>query len=89
MGTSTRVWESIKTQGNWGEMILERILEVSGLTKGVQYDVQEYHQSESGEKLFPDVVIHLPEDRHMVIDSKVSLVAYEQFVNAEDERASP
>ncbi len=72
-----------KTQGNWGEMILERILEVSGLRKGEEYTVQESHSLDGG-RLQPDVVIHLPEDRHLVIDSKVSLKAYEEYMSLED-----
>ena len=76
---------STKTQGNWGEMILEKILEASGLRKGVEYDVQESHSKDDGSRVQPDVVIHLPEDRHIVIDAKVSLIAYEQYVNAEED----
>ena len=76
---------SSKTQGNWGEMILERILESSGLRKGQEYEVQESHTREDGSRAQPDVIIHLPEDRHMVIDAKVSLTAYEEYVNADDD----
>ncbi|NJW52763.1 DNA recombination protein RmuC [Salinimicrobium oceani] len=74
-----------KTQGNWGELILERVLEKSGLVKDREYFVQQAHESEEGKKLLPDVVLHLPGDKRMVIDSKVSLVAYEKYVNEEDE----
>lgn len=74
-----------KTQGNWGELILERVLEKSGLAKDREYFVQKSHENEEGKKLLPDVVLHLPGDKRMVIDSKVSLVAYEKYVNEEDE----
>ena len=74
-----------KTQGNWGEIILENILEQSGLRKGVEYELQATLKSEEGKSYRPDVIIHMPEDRDIIIDSKVSLVAYERFVNAEDE----
>jgi DNA recombination protein RmuC len=74
-----------KTQGNWGELILERVLERSGLTKDREYFVQQTNQDSDGNKLIPDVVIHLPNDKKMVIDSKVSLTAYERYVNEEDE----
>jgi len=76
---------SSKTQGNWGEMILEKILESSGLRKGHEYDVQESHSREDGSRAQPDVIIHLPEERHIVVDAKVSLNAYEEYVNAEDD----
>lgn len=76
---------SSKTQGNWGELILERVLEASGLRKGEEYDVQESHTRDDGSRAQPDVVIHLPEDRHLVVDAKVSLTAYEEYVTAEDE----
>lgn len=74
-----------KTQGNWGEFILERILEKSGLTKGREYKVQESFSTENGNRLQPDVVIELPEKKHIIIDSKVSLVGYERYVNANSE----
>ncbi len=73
-----------KAQGNWGEMILERILEVSGLRKGEEYTLQESHTRDDGSRVQPDVVIHLPEDRHMIIDSKVSLNAYDDYINKDD-----
>jgi DNA recombination protein RmuC len=76
---------SAKSQGNWGELILERVLEASGLRKGVEYDVQESHGREDGSRAQPDVVIHLPQDRHLVVDAKVSLVAYEEHASADDD----
>lgn len=74
-----------KKQGNWGELILERILESSGLVKGQEYTTQDVTYNEEGDRLFPDVVIQLPDEKQIIIDSKVSLIAYERFVNAEDE----
>lgn len=76
---------SVKAQGSWGELVLERVLEASGLRKGVEYDTQESHTREDGSRAQPDVVIHLPEDRHLVVDAKVSLTAYEGYVIAEDD----
>jgi DNA recombination protein RmuC len=73
-----------KIQGNWGELVLERVLEKSGLEKGREYDVQQSFTID-GQKRIPDVIVHLPEGKKMIIDSKVSLVAYEKFVNEEDE----
>ena len=73
----------VKKQGNWGEVILERVLERSGLTKGVEYEMQYSVRSNDGDVLRPDVVIRLPDNKHLVVDSKVSLVAYEQFVSAD------
>jgi DNA recombination protein RmuC len=72
-----------KAQGNWGELILERVLEASGLRKGHEYDVQESHTRADGSRAQPDVVVHLPEDRHLIVDAKVSLTAYEEHANAE------
>ena len=74
-----------KSQGNWGEFILESILEKSGLVKGREYVVQESITAESGKRFQPDVIIKLPENKSIVIDSKVSLVGYERFVSSEDE----
>ena len=73
---------SSKTQGNWGELILERVLEASGLRRGIEYHVQQSHSREDGTRVQPDVVIHLPEERHLVVDAKVSLLAYEECVRA-------
>jgi DNA recombination protein RmuC len=74
-----------KTQGNWGEFILESILEKSGLLKGREYFVQESMTSEDGRRFQPDVIVKLPEDKHVIIDAKVTLVAYERFVNSDVE----
>src|SRR3972149_10412908 len=74
-----------KTQGNWGEFILESILEKSGLVKGREYVVQESITAESGRRFQPDIIIKLPENKSIVIDSKVSLVGYERFVSSEIE----
>ncbi len=74
-----------KTRGTWGEVVLERVLESSGLAQGREYEVQLSLRSEGGKVYQPDVVIHLPEDRHVVVDSKVSLVAYEAYCSADDE----
>lgn len=74
-----------KMQGNWGEVILEKILERSGLAKDIEYITQFQTSNESGKTIKPDVVVLLPDNKHIVIDSKVSLTAYESFVNADDE----
>jgi DNA recombination protein RmuC len=74
-----------KMQGNWGEMILERVLEISGLCKGRDYELREFYERGDGHRGQPDVVINLPGGRHLVIDSKTSLTDYEQFVNAVDD----
>lgn len=72
-----------KTQGNWGEIILESILEKSGLAKDREYVVQQSYIAEHGRRLQPDVVVNYPGDRHVVIDSKVSLTAYERYASAD------
>lgn len=74
-----------KLQGNWGEMILERALELSGLKKGVEFDTQVSLSDNDGKRQIPDVVVHIPGDKDIVIDSKVTLTAYESMVNAEEE----
>lgn len=74
-----------KAQGNWGEVILERVLEKSGLMRDREYVVQESVTTEDGRRLQPDVVIKLPENKNLVVDSKVSLVDYERFASAETE----
>ena len=74
-----------KMQGNWGELILERVLEKSGLEKGREYEVQQSFVNEDGNRVFPDVVINLPDGKKMIVDSKVSLTAYEKYSNEEDD----
>lgn len=74
-----------KMQGNWGELVLERVLEKSGLEKGREYEVQQSYTTEDGNRVFPDVVINLPDGKKMVVDSKVSLVAYEKYINEDDD----
>jgi len=74
-----------KAQGNWGELVLERVLEKSGLQKDSEYFVQQSFLNNEGKRIMPDVVIHLPDDKKMIIDSKVSLTAYEQYINADEE----
>jgi len=74
-----------KTQGNWGELVLERVLEKSGLEKDREYFVQQSFQLEDGSRVMPDVVLHLPDQKKMIIDSKVSLTDYERLVNADTE----
>ena len=74
-----------KTQGSWGELVLERILEKCGLTKGVEYETQASYQDDDGVRRMPDVVIHLPEGKNLIIDAKVSLTAYEKAANAGSE----
>ena len=78
-----------KIQGNWGELVLERVLEKSGLEKDREYFMQSSYTTDDGKRVLPDVVLHLPDRKKMIIDSKVSLVAYERFVNEEDEGQRP
>ena len=81
----------VKKQGNWGEVVLERILERSGLNEGEQgYQKQFSDTSEDGKRILPDIVINLPDNKHIIVDSKVSLIAYERAVNAatEEERVA-
>ena len=77
-----------KKQGNWGEVILERVLERSGLTKDQEYRLQASLQDEDGRRFQPDAIIDLPDEKQLVVDSKVSLVSYERYVNSttEEER---
>ncbi|MGE4587496.1 MAG: DNA recombination protein RmuC [Mangrovibacterium sp.] len=85
-GNLTRALKGdVKKQGNWGEFVLERILEGSGLTEGREYERQYSTRGEDGSRLQPDIVIRLPGEKHLIVDSKVSLVAYERLVNASDE----
>jgi len=76
-----------KTQGNWGELILEKILENSGLREGHEYETQGAYRDEEGKLFKPDVLVHLPDEKDIVVDSKVSLVAYERYMNAQDDES--
>lgn len=75
-----------KTRGNWGELVLERILESSGLIAGEEYVTQHSDTNQENRRIQPDVIIKLPDEKHLIIDSKVSLVAYDQYIGAEDEK---
>lgn len=74
-----------KKQGNWGEVILERVLERSGLIKGQEYKLQASVQEQDGRRLQPDAIIYLPDEKHLIVDSKLSMIAYERAVNADTE----
>jgi DNA recombination protein RmuC len=74
-----------KAQGNWGEIQLERILEASGLIKGREYEVQVSAHNEEGKRYIPDVIVHLPEKKDVIVDSKVSLVAYDRYHSADSD----
>jgi len=75
-----------KTQGNWGELILERLLERTGLTEGVEFEREKSFTDQEGKRLRPDVIINMPDNKHVVIDSKVSLLHYEQALNSEGKK---
>ncbi|MBU2954391.1 DNA recombination protein RmuC [Marinobacter sp. F3R08] len=76
-----------KVQGNWGELILERVLEKSGLRKGAEYDTQGSYRDADNQLFRPDVIVHLPDNRNLIIDSKVSLVAYQQWITEDEDSA--
>ena len=78
-----------KTQGNWGELILEKVMERSGLVKDQEYRLQYSTSNDEGKRIQPDAVIMLPDNKHIIVDAKVSLIAYEAFVNSvsDDERS--
>ncbi len=81
---ATALKGSNKTQGNWGEVILERLLEESGLQKGREYETQVSLQTEDGKRRNPDVIVRLPENKDLIIDAKVSLLDYENYCNSDD-----
>lgn len=76
-----------KVQGDWGELVLERILEASGLRENYEYTLQAQRESDSGDKFKPDVIVNLPENKHIIVDSKVSLTGYERYRSNGDEVA--
>jgi len=73
-----------KAQGNWGELILEKVLESSGLVEGVEFQTQAGTVNDEGKRILPDVRINLPEGKHIIVDSKVSLIAYQGYINTEE-----
>jgi len=75
----------VKKQGNWGEVVLERVLERSGLTLGREYEREVVDENSDGKQIRPDVIIHLPDKKHLIVDSKVSLIAYERLVNEQSD----
>ncbi len=81
----TRALKGQKTQGNWGELVLERVLESAGLEKGREYETQVSLKGADGERFQPDVLIQLPGDKQVIVDAKVSLTAWQQFIAADDE----
>ena len=81
----TRALKGQKTQGNWGELVLERVLEQAGLEKGREYEIQVSLKGADGERFQPDVLIQLPGDKQVIVDAKVSLTAWQQYIGAEDE----
>ena len=82
---SRALTSSVKAQGNWGEQQLERLLEISGLTRGQEFSTQFSVTTESGQRVQPDLVLHLPEGKSIVLDSKVSLVAWTRYQSTEDD----
>ena len=74
-----------KAQGNWGELILEKVLESSGLIKDVEYSTQYSTSNDEGARIMPDVIINLPDEKHIIVDAKVSLVAYQNYINCDDD----
>ncbi|MEO6346737.1 MAG: DNA recombination protein RmuC, partial [Aquaticitalea sp.] len=78
-----------KMQGNWGELVLERVLERSGLQKDSEYFVQQSFTNDDGRRVMPDIIIHLPGNKKLVVDSKVSLVAYERYINEAEDHVKP